>query len=151
MKKIDLGQSLNTLANVGVIAGIAFLVLELDQTNEMVRSQTRAGITEATIRNIEMYREPRIMSAYMRARSGESLTAEEEYLLDSSSNATLRMWENNYYQYEAGLFDSSEFDADLAVWRTILSQEPEFVRHWRERRMGYSAGFREVIDQILAE
>ena len=99
----------------------------------------------------EMYREPRIMSAYLRARSGESLTAEEEYLLDSSSNATLRMWENNYYQFEAGLFDSSEFDADLAVWREILAQEPEFVRHWRERRMGYSARFRQVIDQILAE
>jgi hypothetical protein len=149
--KIDLGQTLNTLANVGVIAGIVCLALQLNQTNEMVRAQTRAGITEATIRNIEMYREPRIMSAFQRARSGQTLTADESFLLDNSSNATLRMWENNYYQYEAGLFDRTEFEADLAGWRQILRDEPEFVVHWQSKRLSYSAEFREVIDQIIDE
>jgi hypothetical protein len=35
MKKIDLGQILNTLANLGVIAGIVFLAMEIRQTNSI--------------------------------------------------------------------------------------------------------------------
>lgn len=37
MKKIDLGQALGILANVGVIAGILFLGYELRQNNELMR------------------------------------------------------------------------------------------------------------------
>ena len=36
MKKIDLGQAIGILANVGVIAGIVFLGMELRQNNELV-------------------------------------------------------------------------------------------------------------------
>lgn len=31
MRKLDLGQIINTLANLGVIAGIIFLAVELNQ------------------------------------------------------------------------------------------------------------------------
>lgn len=36
MKKIDLGQAIGILANVGVIAGIVSLGMELRQNNELV-------------------------------------------------------------------------------------------------------------------
>jgi hypothetical protein len=36
MKKIDLGQTIAILANVGVIAGIAFLAFELRQNTQAV-------------------------------------------------------------------------------------------------------------------
>ena len=41
MKKIDLAQTLNTLANVGVIAGIIFLAFELRQNNDLLTAQAR--------------------------------------------------------------------------------------------------------------
>ena len=39
MKKLDLGQSIGILANVGVIAGIVFLGLELRQHNELMEAE----------------------------------------------------------------------------------------------------------------
>ena len=45
MKKIDLGQTLNTLANVGVIAGIVFLGLELSQNNDILESHKLAALS----------------------------------------------------------------------------------------------------------
>lgn len=36
MKRIGLGQVTNTVANIGVIAGIIFLVLEIQQSNRLV-------------------------------------------------------------------------------------------------------------------
>ena len=53
MKKIDLGQSITMLANIGVIAGIVFLAVELQQNNELLRVEVElsrnAGIAEPFI------------------------------------------------------------------------------------------------------
>jgi len=49
MKKIDLGQTLNTLANVGVIAGIVFLAVELNQNNEFLELEARATLSEYSL------------------------------------------------------------------------------------------------------
>ena len=42
MKNIDFGQTINTFANIGVIAGIVFLILELQQNNELQQLQYEA-------------------------------------------------------------------------------------------------------------
>jgi hypothetical protein len=43
MKKIDLGQTVQILANLGVIAGIVFLGIELQQNNALLGAQARFG------------------------------------------------------------------------------------------------------------
>jgi len=47
--KEELDRWLSLLANVGVIAGIVFLAIEIRQNTEMVESQTRDSITEKQI------------------------------------------------------------------------------------------------------
>jgi hypothetical protein len=42
MKRIDLGQAISVPANLGVIAGIVFLALELQQNNELLGAEARA-------------------------------------------------------------------------------------------------------------
>jgi hypothetical protein len=46
MKNIDLGQTIQTLANIGVIAGIVFLIFELRQNNAALESQSRMSHAE---------------------------------------------------------------------------------------------------------
>ena len=46
MKKLDVGQTVTILANVGVIAGIVFLAIELRQNNELLGVQIRSGILD---------------------------------------------------------------------------------------------------------
>jgi hypothetical protein len=41
MKKIDVGQFIAILANLGVLAGIAFLAVELRQSNELISAEAR--------------------------------------------------------------------------------------------------------------
>jgi hypothetical protein len=48
MKKIDLGQTISILANIGVIVGIVFLALEISQSNRIAIRDTRAELTERT-------------------------------------------------------------------------------------------------------
>jgi len=47
MKKIDLGQAITILANVGVVAGIVFLVYEIRQNTAQMRADAGYSINEA--------------------------------------------------------------------------------------------------------
>ena len=135
-------------ANLAVLVGLVFLVVEINQNNEMMRAQTRSGITDAIIDNVKMYMDPRVIVAYQKRRRGQPLTDEESALLNSLASATLRLWENTHYQYRNGLFDDAEFEADLAVWREEM-QKPEFKQHWSSSRHTYSEAFRTQIDEIV--
>lgn len=44
MKKIDPGQTITILANIGVIAGIAFLAFEIRQNTAQMRAEAALGI-----------------------------------------------------------------------------------------------------------
>ena len=107
---------LTLAANLAVLVGLVFLGVEINQNNEMMRAQTRSGITDAIIDNVKMYMDPRVIVANQKRRSGQPLSDEESALLNSLASATLRLWENTHYQYRNGLFDDAEFEADLAVW-----------------------------------
>ena len=48
MNKIDLGQTLAILANVGVIVGIAFLAVELRQNNRLIDEQSAIARVNAS-------------------------------------------------------------------------------------------------------
>jgi hypothetical protein len=49
MKKIDLGQTIQMLANIGVIAGIAFLAVEISQNTGMLEAQMEQGRAELAV------------------------------------------------------------------------------------------------------
>jgi hypothetical protein len=46
VKKIDLGQTIGILANIGVITGIVFLAVEIRQNKDQLAAQTRNAIYE---------------------------------------------------------------------------------------------------------
>lgn len=148
MNSDRLNRWLTLGANLAVLVGLIFLVIEINQNNEMMRAQTRSGISDAIIDNIKLGMDPRVVVAYQKQRSGQPLSDEETYLLDQIANATLRLWENTHYQYRNGLFDDDEFEADLAVWREAM-QAPEFRSHWSSRRQTYSEAFRRQIDDLV--
>jgi len=145
-----LNQWLMLIANVGVLVGIFFLAYELRQNTQMMKSQTRAQVSQAVIENIAMSREPAMLKALLKQESGDRLSREDELLLDNAANATFRMWENNFYQYRAGLFEESEFDAERAIWIDIMSSDEIFQSHWRNRRTTYSTQFRDFMDELVA-
>jgi len=150
MKKPNFAQTLEIIATFGVIAGLVFLTIELKQNNEMMRASARSTITQAIINDIQLWMEPRIVSARAKTLSGEQLTEEDEYLLGSAANATLRLMENTHYHYRNGLFDEAEFEADRMAWRQIM-QEPEFMKRWADTRMEFSEAFRNEIDRIVRD
>jgi hypothetical protein len=121
-----LNQWLTLGANIAVLLGLIFLIIEIDQNNDMMRAQTRSDISDSIIDNIKLGMDPRVISAYRKQDDGQA----------------------THYQYRNGLFDDAEFEADLEVWREEM-QAPELELHWSSRRHTYSEAFRRQIDELM--
>ena len=151
MKKIGLGQTITVLANVGVIAGIVFLGLELQQNQRMVMAQTRNEISRMSIDLQQSNREPGQASVIVRGNRGESLTDEESFLFARWAAVTLEFWENVNYQYRQGLFDEDEYRAQLNRIRARVNIQSGMRNYFCGRRDFYSASFVTAMDGVLEQ
>ena len=149
MKKIDLGQIITILANIGVIVGIAFLAVEINQGNRLARLQMRNDIAESIVAISLAGGDPASAQLLVRAQDPASLTPEERVMLDRRMDAVWRLRENIFYQYQNGLFDESEFMAESASWAgsfdTLIGRN-----HYCRARQFYSQGFIEVVESMLS-
>ncbi len=77
MRRTELGQTIGVLANFGVIAGIVFLAIEINQNNALLASEA----------NVELFRnrvsaDERLGTAFIKGLDGQELTREERFILE---------------------------------------------------------------------
>jgi len=149
----QLDRWLTLLANIGVIAGIVFLGIEIRQNSDMIRAQTRGDITEKQLTLFEWF-----------AASPENIrvrTAGDRLALEPDSPeaaqygwmvaGNFRLWENEWYQYQQGLFETDEFEPRIAIWRTMINEMPGMRLYWSYQSSAYSPEFRELIDSLIED
>ena len=150
MKKIDVGQTANTLASVGVIVGILLLVYELNQNREMMRAQTRNEISRGVV---ELLSAPsssvEMADAWAQARLGEPLTPAQGVMLETFSESMFRYWENVHYQYRQGLYDEEEFSKHLDTIIGLVMHDAPMMSWWCRNQSNYSVLFAEDLNQRL--
>ncbi|MEQ9006412.1 MAG: hypothetical protein RLP12_00905 [Ekhidna sp.] len=118
----------------------------------MMESQTRQAMTENTIdwllavggdrESASAYRDQMLLSS-----ESESDVVEAQMMF-FVVQANFRIWENEYYQYQKGLFENEEFAAKRATWETPLRFDL-YKQFWKNNSQNYSSGFRREIDDIL--
>ena len=149
MKKIDFGKMLGTLANLGVLAGILLLAYELNQTRELTRAEIRNSLAESlTAMILNGANNSDLAEITLKAHAGETLTPIERYRFSQQENARMRLWENAHYQYRNGLFDESEWSAQLEAIRGFVNDHPE-REMWCARQLRQSASFVAEINSLL--
>lgn len=154
MKLSKLNEWLTLGANLGVLAGIIFLAVELQQNTQMMKSQTRDAMTQKTIDwRYTLASNRELTEAWA---DSEGIMSNPEYdanffALSSLYDARFRIWENEWYQYRQGLFDESEFSARLFYWGRVLQRRPDLALYWEVQRGNYSGSFAEQIDQVLRD
>ena len=153
MKPLNLNEWLSLLANVGVIAGIVFLAIEIRQNTNMMQAQTRESVSQnimlalsSVAGNLELS-EIMVKGSLGELENGWNA---EWIAFQSQAEVGFRSWENEFYQYEQGLFQDDEFFPHQETWRNLLAT-PGFRQVWEGAREGYSVRFRQVIDQMIAD
>jgi len=125
LKKIDLGQAITILANVGVIAGIVFLGVELRQNNELLTAQASYARF-----SVERERRTRLMEnrgglgdIIRKKQSGEPLNPAETYQHVLMMADIFDMFRWQFGELKAGRLPDDSID--LWAWRQIWRTNPE--------------------------
>ena len=153
MKKIDVGQAISILANIGVFVGVLLLVFELAQNRQMMRSQIRNDLNSGLMNYQALVSEAEIADIFQRADTAGDLgdlTDTERFQYRAMRGMQLRYFENLHYQYRNGLFDEEEFLAQRDFWRRIYDRGAP-VEYWCSVRSTYSPEFRVELDSLLGQ
>lgn len=145
-------EVISLIANIGVIASIIFLGLEMSQNTDMMRSQTRNAMTENQMNFFEGIIESRnFTEVFIEIRedpdnfpSGTPERTQYTFFFLTQ----LRMWENEWYQYQQNLFDAAEFESRLELWN--FSMTFEINREvWDSQRYSFAVDFRVLLDDMI--
>jgi len=98
----SLNKWLMLAANIGVIAGIIFLAIEIQQNSLSTQAQTRTELTVIANQMIDFISRPDFVIARNKLRNEEELSEYEVALISGQVMMQLRTGENVFYQHRIG-------------------------------------------------
>ncbi|MES2626827.1 MAG: hypothetical protein V4628_16190 [Pseudomonadota bacterium] len=133
-------------ANVGVIAGIVFLGIELSQNNEHAASQAKYNMLQNQVSVIaQISSSSELGEVIARARASAELLPADEVRLNALAAQTVYFWKWEFEEFEAGrieglpveawrgLFAGSPVPLPISrVWQPIAAQNPAFAKFMTE-------------------
>ena len=157
MRKIDTGQVAATLANIGVIVGIIFLIVEIQQANKIAtvaaEIEIRALFSEV---NEALYAVPGFSDLLVKAQDQNAeLTAKEKIRAKGFVLRLTNVWQAVEIAYVNDILPIDTFSVIEDDVRSVLTAYPAFAPMFRQNVDNYPGqGLREVyqiIDKVLEE
>lgn len=129
MKKLELGKSIQILANVGVIAGIAFLALELQQNTKQLELQSYQSWVNGNLQYNMTLTDPARSEIIAAGLPHSRNLDEENYVAFGMIQLTImQMAQSTDYLYREGALDPELWKAEMSRAAGILSLPG--VRQW---------------------
>ena len=114
MKKLDLGSWLQIAANLGILAGLVLVAIQISQTNSLTGYQLNAGNYETLIgQMIATAGENPQESMYRVLLEPESATDEDYFVVDHLYHALLSQVHRIIYLSGAGLTGDNNLEGSL--------------------------------------
>jgi len=154
MKKIDPGQAIAILANLGVIAGILFLAIELQQNNELLAAQARGALADRRTQFVEMVSSnPSLAAIVVKVRNGSALTEIEQLQFRMLGRRLFMSFESQFLEVAEGVVP--EASLPIRQWRSMFhgGSEPDFKLSatWETYRTEAEPSFVEFWDREIVE
>jgi hypothetical protein len=146
IKEIKLGQAITIFANLGVIAGIVFLGVELQQNNELLEAQARYNHKETRANYLGEFEDnPGLAIISAKANNGEALSAEEQIQWDSYHDRLFVNWEWEFYEAS-----TRRFELPIEGFKWSMTQ-PDVAQRWQDRKQLFSEDFRAFMQDTVIE
>lgn len=149
MKKIDLGQAITILANLGVIGGLIFVGLQLQQDRQIARQQMVHSSTNLYDYWADLLNEG--AEVWSNGLAGDSLNDSESVQFHALAEA----WHTRYYSAWFSVNEIGTTDGGLGFAREealLISENPGLRDWWREfRELQKQTGRGGTYDEIIEE
>jgi hypothetical protein len=130
MKKIDLGQTITILANIGVIGGLVFVGLQLRQEQEIAQSNRVQSASDSIRAWAELVTDN--TEFWARGLAGEPLAAEEAIAFRAMAEA----YEARFFaQWRSAMLTGQTRDLAPGLAREAaleFSSHPGLLKFWRD-------------------
>ena len=143
MKKINLGQATQILTNIGLIAGIVFLGIEVAQNNEYAATEIRATRYHMALEAFTILSENSELAALMlKDRKHETLTELESLQLHAW---WLRVFMTNQWAHsEMAVADTIPF---MEMQRVNDEVFPAYRKAWGQRTSYFDPDFIQFMEE----
>jgi len=146
---MDLSQTIQIISSFGVIAGIAFLAIELRQNNALLEAQARYNLIVRRADMTAKLSTPHILDALHKHSAGAELTPTQQSIVFSTSVGILEMWQWQYGEFKAGMLKRSELP--IASWYLWFHEEtgiPVPIRGvWEQRKSVMAPDFVAFVEE----
>ena len=134
MEKIGLGQTVSILANIGVIAGIIFLALELRQNTDAVRANTYQELNAVVQAFNSMFiANPEVSEFFVKTADIDyDLQPEEAMRLRAFISSFYRHADNAYFQYKLGTLTEEQMRSLLVPIILNIQRRPRLRQEWED-------------------
>ena len=141
MKKLDCAQTVGLVANLGVIAGIVFLALELRQNNSLLTAQTAHALlsTKLEYRARIVDNTNGFTEILQKQRSGGQLDRVESARLNIFSHDLLDVLRWQFREFQAGRLPDDYID--IRTWHDLWDLFPDLRDLFEEDRPRLDAEF----------
>lgn len=141
------------IGGVAILLSLLFVGIQINQNSEMIRAQTRDSLSG---KQIELYlaigSSTQAMDIYTRGRAGLIQHADNDAAYTSwlfLAFANLRAWENEWYQYEKGLFEEEEYSGRKDLLSAMLTAAG-YSEVWEVYKWQFSPGFQLYVDSLAS-
>ena len=153
MRKLDVGQLAAILANVGVIASLVFVGVQVRQEAAATRAATILQLKDSWVQlNLAEATSLDLSEAFESAetKGWDGASAVEKRLVAGHFRTLFHNWSNAYYQYENGTLDENQWKAYAREAQTA-ARSPLIQQVWSEWNYVYDDRFRGLMNGFIAE
>lgn len=124
------------IADIGVIAGIIFLALELRQNNSLLAAQVRYSLRQYRSDIADTIMAPHILEATHKYASGENVSPSDRSAALMTALKVIELWEWQYGEYVAGTLGRGKLPLySWRIWYQGEGESPVPVQEiWKSRR-----------------
>jgi hypothetical protein len=135
-------------ANLGVLAGIFLLLVELQQNTESVELQAAQSYVALSHElDFRLVDDPSLIALLL--SSPAERTPEEMLRMDRWYFGALRTWENGYYLHSRGVLDDELWSGQKVFMGDMLRRDDGLRDYYQTNRKYFSESFTAYLDGLL--
>ncbi len=153
MKKIDLGQTIAILANLGVVASLIFVGIQVQQGAAATRSATVLQLKDSWVQlNLASATSAELAEAFrlVETQGWDGADYSSKVLVASFYRTLFHIWSNAYYQFQNGTLDGGQWAPHLREAKNAI-QTPSIRQVWSDWDFVYDDSFRNLMNDLIAQ
>src|SRR5262245_40959902 len=151
MKKIDVGQTMQLVANFSVIAGLFFLAFQVRQNTSAVQAETLQGLAEASASYLENLGRDSETSMILEKldKTPDEITQVEAFRLGHLVHAQFVRYQSAYLQWQRGTLSEEglrTYEAPICDKSGVGWARAQALA-WPSLRGGFVEAFRDLTEK----